>query len=91
MHRSACFLPDDYLRKMKQDLREVEAQVEAKTRYVPDPESYDVDACDVDWPPRPRSDSALPNDVQRSPMPPTKRATPPPDDTPPPSDDDQPD
>jgi hypothetical protein len=30
-------LPDDYLRKMKQDLSEVEAQVESKTRYEPDP------------------------------------------------------
>ena len=29
-------LPDDYLRKMKQDLSEVEAQVEAETRYEPD-------------------------------------------------------
>ncbi|MCX6842548.1 MAG: hypothetical protein NTX53_09745 [candidate division WOR-3 bacterium] len=28
-------LPDDYLRKMKQDLSEVEAQVEAETRYKP--------------------------------------------------------
>ncbi len=26
-------LPDDYLRKMKQDLSEVEAQVEAESRY----------------------------------------------------------
>jgi len=31
-------LPDDYLRKMKQDLSEVEAQVEAETRYEPDPD-----------------------------------------------------
>ena len=31
-----CFLPDDYLRKMKQDLSEVEAQVESKARYEPD-------------------------------------------------------
>ena len=30
-------LPDDYLRKLKQDLSEVEAQVEAETRYEPDP------------------------------------------------------
>ena len=29
-----CMLPD-YLRKMKQDLSEVEAQVEAETRYKP--------------------------------------------------------
>ena len=32
-------LPDDYLRKMKQDLGEVEAQVEAETRYEPDPDA----------------------------------------------------
>jgi hypothetical protein len=31
-------LPDDYLRKLKQDLSEVEAQVESKTRYEPDPD-----------------------------------------------------
>ena len=31
-------LPDDYLRKMKQVLAEVEAQVESKTRYEPDPD-----------------------------------------------------
>ena len=30
-------LPDDYLRKLKQDLCEVEAQVESKSRYEPDP------------------------------------------------------
>ena len=28
-------LPDDYLRKMRQDLSEVEVQVEAETRYKP--------------------------------------------------------
>ena len=28
-------MPDDYMRKMKQDLSEVEAQVEAATRYKP--------------------------------------------------------
>jgi hypothetical protein len=28
-------LPDDYLRKLKQDLSEVEAQVESETRYEP--------------------------------------------------------
>jgi hypothetical protein len=39
MHWSACFLPDDYLRKLKQDLSEVEAQVESKTRYEPDPDA----------------------------------------------------
>jgi hypothetical protein len=32
-------LPDDYLRKLKQDLREVEAQVEAKTHHEPDPDA----------------------------------------------------
>jgi len=31
-------LPDDYLRKLKQDLSEVEAQIEAETRYEPDPD-----------------------------------------------------
>ena len=30
-------LPDDYIRKMKQDPSEVEAQVESKTRYEPTP------------------------------------------------------
>jgi hypothetical protein len=40
-------LPDDYIRKMKQDLGEVEAQVESKTRRVPifeddPPPDYDV-------------------------------------------------
>jgi hypothetical protein len=39
MHWSACFLPDDYIRKMKQDLSEVEAQVESRTRYEPDPDA----------------------------------------------------
>jgi hypothetical protein len=38
MHWSACSLPDDYLRKLQQDLSEVEAQVEAKSRYEPDPD-----------------------------------------------------
>ena len=32
-------LPDDYLRKLKQNLSEVEAQVESKTRYEPDPDA----------------------------------------------------
>ena len=31
-------LPDDYLRKLKQQLGEVEAQVESETRYEPDPD-----------------------------------------------------
>jgi hypothetical protein len=31
-------LPDDYVRKMKQDLAEAEAMVESKTRYEPDPD-----------------------------------------------------
>jgi hypothetical protein len=34
-------LPDDYLRKMKQDLSEVEAQVEAEPRREPDPDTAD--------------------------------------------------
>ena len=40
MHWSACFLPDDYLRKMKQDIKEVEAQVEARARYEPFPDDH---------------------------------------------------
>jgi hypothetical protein len=32
-------LPDDYLRKMRQDLSEVEAQVEAESRCEPDPDA----------------------------------------------------
>jgi hypothetical protein len=31
-------LPDDYLRKLKQDLAEAEAMVESKTRYEPAPD-----------------------------------------------------
>jgi hypothetical protein len=31
-------LPDDYLRKLRQQLAEVEAQVESETHYEPDPE-----------------------------------------------------
>jgi hypothetical protein len=31
-------LPDDYLRKLKQDVSEVEAQVESETHYEPDPD-----------------------------------------------------
>jgi len=46
-------LPDDYIRKMKQDLSEVEAQVESKTRYEPDPDSSPPP--DDDWPPGSRS------------------------------------
>ena len=34
-------LPDDYLRKMRQDLGEVEAKVEAETRCEPDPDAAD--------------------------------------------------
>jgi len=43
-------LPDDYLRKMKRDMAEVEAQVESRTRYelVLD----DRPACDFDQPPQ---------------------------------------
>jgi hypothetical protein len=39
-------LPDDYIRKMKQDLAEVEAQVESKTRrerVLDDRPAYDFD------------------------------------------------
>ena len=35
MHWDASFLPDDYIRKMKQDLKELEDHVESKTRYEP--------------------------------------------------------
>jgi hypothetical protein len=38
-HALECYLPDDYIRKLKQDLSEVEAQVESKTRYEPDPDA----------------------------------------------------
>jgi len=41
-------LPDDYLRKLKQDLGEVEAEVEAKTRNEPAPDCFlQPDADDV--------------------------------------------
>ena len=42
----AVMLPDDYLRKLKQDLSEVEAQVETETCYEPvlvDPPPPDYD------------------------------------------------
>ena len=42
-------LPDDYIRKMKQDLSEVEAQVESETQYAPDPD--DPPPPDDDAPP----------------------------------------
>jgi len=35
---SACFLPDDYVRKIKRALEEVEARVAAVTPYEPDPD-----------------------------------------------------
>jgi hypothetical protein len=35
--RHPVMLRDDYIRKMKQDMEEVEAKVEAQTRYEPDP------------------------------------------------------
>jgi len=38
MHWDACFLPDDYIRKMKQALEEIEAKVEDETKYEPDPD-----------------------------------------------------
>jgi hypothetical protein len=40
-------LPDDYLRKLKQDLSEVEAQVETVTRYEPDPDAPPPSADDT--------------------------------------------
>ena len=40
-------LPDDYLRKLKQDLSEVEAQVESKTRYEPVSDDLPPSADDV--------------------------------------------
>ena len=36
----SVMLPDDYIRKMKQDLSELEAQIETKTRYEPDPDYF---------------------------------------------------
>ena len=42
-----AFLSHDYLRKLKQDLAEVEAQVEAETRYEPDPDAPPPDADDA--------------------------------------------
>jgi hypothetical protein len=50
MHWDACFLPDDYIRKMKQDLAEADAMVESKTRYVPDPDFSPPPSDDVDPP-----------------------------------------
>ena len=35
MHWDACFLPDNYIRKMKQDLAEMEELVESKTKLLP--------------------------------------------------------
>jgi hypothetical protein len=39
-------LPDDYLRKLKQDLGKVEAQVEAESRCEPDPDAADESLSD---------------------------------------------
>jgi hypothetical protein len=44
-------LPDDYLRKLKQDLSEVEAQVDSKTRrerVLDDRPAYDFDQTQPD-------------------------------------------
>jgi len=35
----AVMLPDNYMRKLKQDLAEAEAMVESETRYEPDPDA----------------------------------------------------
>jgi hypothetical protein len=32
-------LPDDFIRKMKEDLAEADAMVESKTRYEPEPDA----------------------------------------------------
>jgi hypothetical protein len=45
-----CLLPEDYLRKMKQNLLEVEARIEAETRYKPFPDD-DPPPPDDDPPP----------------------------------------
>jgi len=37
--RTACLLPDDYLRKLKGNLAEAEATVESETRVEPDPDA----------------------------------------------------
>ena len=37
-HWHPCLLPDDYVKKLKQDLGEVGAQVEPATRCDPDPD-----------------------------------------------------
>ena len=50
-------LPDDYIRKMKQDLAEADAMVESKTRYVP---VFEDD-------PPPNFDSPLPSDEDQWP------------------------
>jgi hypothetical protein len=44
-------LPDDYMRKLKQDLSEVEAQVEAEMRREPDSEPLDESQSDELPPP----------------------------------------
>lgn len=43
-------LLDDYLRKLKRDISEVEAQVESKTRYEPAPD-FSPSSDDDDPPP----------------------------------------
>ena len=44
-------LPDDYLRKLKQDLSQVETQVKAETRYEPIPDDAPPPSDDDDPPP----------------------------------------
>ena len=75
-------IPDSRLAESEEP-DEVEAQVEAETRYEPDPESYNVVGLRG-----PLSDSAhdvpsYPNDDRRCTMLPSERDTPPPDDVPP--------
>jgi hypothetical protein len=38
-----CLLPDDYLKKLRQDLAESDAVAESKTRFVPDSDATPPD------------------------------------------------
>ena len=48
--RGSPTIPPDSLKQLKQDLSEVEAQVESKTRYEPDPD-FSPPPSDDDPPP----------------------------------------